>query len=93
MVCGVWPAWRLICFFLGPEDKEEQRRWVGLRGSITLVPLRASPAHLELAANSRAVLDLPHPLSKTLEEGAPAVLQLVANVGNDVARGEVASAG
>lgn len=55
--------------------------------------LRASPAHLQLAANSRAVLDLPHPLSKTLEEGAPAVLQLVANVGNDVARGEVASAG
>lgn len=42
VVCGVWPVWRLICLVLGPEDEEEQRRWVGLRGSITLVPLSFS---------------------------------------------------
>lgn len=57
------------------------------------VSLRSPPTHFELTSNSRSVLDLPHPLSKAFEEGASTILGLVANVRNNVVRGQMASAG
>lgn len=91
--------WQQICFLLGPEDTKEktpnkkERVFQKARlMKVMKVSFRSPPTHSELTANSRCVLDLPHALGEAFEEGAPAVLPLVANVRNDVVWGEVASA-
>lgn len=90
LLCGQELLWRRICFLLGPEGgkalSESQAKEPKLGSS------QSFSTHSELAANSRGVLDLPHALRKPFEEGASAVLQLVADVRNDVVGGEVASA-